>query len=222
MLELHFSHDYVLSTVLRDGQGNPVYRIDSPLKLKNNATTISRFAAPPSSTLSIAGPSSSATTFAPEDDSDLERASVDIDKKSSDLDWDIPQLAETEEHVVAQIMWKYFKQPAFRFGGEEVKLKEYMPPSSFFQLGRVFTAKNGQKYKWVAGKDLLTCRLERNDDPDTVVARFHCRVIALFRKSRGPSSPYLEIADELIPILDEVIMSFVYFKWELDQVVQNN
>ena len=44
MPELHFSRNSVRNTVLRDEQGNPVYRIDTPFKLKNRVTTISRLA----------------------------------------------------------------------------------------------------------------------------------------------------------------------------------
>jgi len=215
MPELHFSRNSLLNTVLRNGQGNPVYRIESPFKCSNRVTTISRFATPLSSEKAS---SMTATAHHPSPaKSALVRDAASAGRwsrsaTSKDQDQDILQLAGLEEHVVAKILWHCFKQSVFTIGGDEITLKAYMPKTNWWRSTRAFTAKNGQKYKWIEGT--FTCWLKRDDGSGTVVARYHRRCFTIFTKGRRSR---LDVADELMPILDEVVMSFIYFERKREQ-----
>ncbi|KAI0044129.1 hypothetical protein FA95DRAFT_301981 [Auriscalpium vulgare] len=183
-MELHFSRNRLLNTVLRDSQGAPLFRVDTQ-KGKLSVTTVSRF---------VGGVKESEVHGAG-------RERVTGDNVS---DTDI-LLMGLQEEPVAQIEWHYWSQSVFRIHGETREVKEYMPSKGVFQTQRVFTAKNGRKYKWQIGSN--SCKLEVDDGTKTVVARFHRSSLGIIGKKHRV---YLEVTQEVMPIIDEVIMTFIW------------
>ncbi|KAI0044127.1 hypothetical protein FA95DRAFT_301689 [Auriscalpium vulgare] len=188
-MELRFSRNSLFNTVLRDTQGAPLFRIDTrkgPRKV--SLTTVSRFVGgvdEPSREVLADGTSRNVTGDGASDTDIL--------------------LMGLQEEQVAQIEWHYWSQSIFRIRGETKEVKEYMPGKGVLRRQRIFTASNGQKYKWQFGCN--TCWLQLDDGKDTVVARFH-------RSSRGfvgkAHNAYLEVVQEIMPIIDEVIMTFIW------------
>ncbi|KAI0035013.1 hypothetical protein K488DRAFT_83474 [Vararia minispora EC-137] len=198
-MELRFTRDNILNTVLRDRCGRPLYRIESPWKVKNRITTISRIFPNPFST--------SGDGDAPEEDAEGAAEGQENVRADNASDTDI-LLAGMEERVVAQILWQDRGQSIFTIDGRERKLNEYMPATSIFATKRVFVASDGKSYKWVIGK--LGCRMESNEkDDNRHLVKLHRSVLAVIGKGR---TPWLEVAEEVVPILDEVLTTFVWME----------
>jgi len=207
-MELHYSRPNLLNTVLRDARGTPMYRIESPRKMANRLTTITRFV-PPGAPLSPPVPDvdGASSSGGGPDGSAASAPKIKRVRSDNASDTDI-LLAGLEEHVVAQIVWQHFEDTVFKFGGREVKLGEYLPKLKAWQRTRIFTAGNGKKYAWASRA--LVCWLRRNDDSREVVVRKHRRTFGI--GSGDAHYAWLEINPELIPILDEIVMSFVYIE----------
>ncbi|KAI0035014.1 hypothetical protein K488DRAFT_44305 [Vararia minispora EC-137] len=171
-MELRFTRNSILNTVLRDTNGTPLYRIESPWKVRNRKTTISRI---------LPGP------YSP-------RGGQDGD-----------------DRVVAEILWQGVGQSVFIFGGQERKLREYMPRTGMLSTRRAFVASNGRSYKWVPS--LSSC-WSNEDGSDRRLAMFHRRTLGIIGKA---TNPWLEIAEEVVPVLDEVLMTFVWIERRREQ-----
>ncbi|KAI0062123.1 hypothetical protein BV25DRAFT_1825987 [Artomyces pyxidatus] len=70
---------------------------------------------------------------------------------------------------------------------------------------RVFTASDGRAYRWILGA--LTCWLKPDDGSDVEIARYHPRKLGIFGKAR---KAFLEVSPDGVPILDELIMTFIW------------
>ncbi|VDB82772.1 unnamed protein product [Peniophora sp. CBMAI 1063] len=188
-MELHFMNEDILNTIARDHHSKPIFRIatSSALVPINRTTTISRFE-----------PAAHADTKL---DEVSKTAAVEED---ADLD-------QYEEHVVAQIVWHGMKQSVFKFAGEEVSLKvdEYLPPTSMMKRRRILNSSRGDAYQWAS--DEQHCWLEeapsRPSSKGVTVAKFHKSVAGLRQNCKHPR---LDLDQSLLPILDEVIVSFIW------------
>ncbi|VDB82739.1 unnamed protein product [Peniophora sp. CBMAI 1063] len=188
-MELHFTRPNLLNTVLRDAQGTPFYRIEtaSALRLSGKTTTVSRF-------LDVPKPGSP------------ERVVAD---NMSDTDILLQRL---EEKPVGQIVWRRMKQSTLKFDGREVLVNEHMPLNKTYATRRTFTARNGQEYTWVFDGDRST--LEKGPpgtSPRLSVVEYNKRQRGLL-PGKEPSYPWLRIAQEIVPILDEVVLTFVWIE----------
>lgn len=120
-------------------------------------------------------------------------------------------LPELEGHFAfyAQIKFQTFQSSRFRVDSFDTSVSDYFRKEgwSWFGRGRVFMASDGKEYRW----DLRIGHLEmvRNDSSKARMVEFHP-----YRPSLGPIAKgrpaYLEIDDSCKPILDEIIMTFVY------------
>ncbi|KAI0044128.1 hypothetical protein FA95DRAFT_1608806 [Auriscalpium vulgare] len=188
-MELRFSRNSLFNTVLRDTQGTPLFRIDTrkgPRKV--SLTNVSRFVGgvdEPSREMLADGTSRNVTGDGASDTDIL--------------------LMGLQEEQVAQIEWHQWSQSIFRIRGQTKEVKEYMPHRGVLRRQRIFTASNGQKYKWQLG--YTTCWLQPDDGKDTVLARFHRSSLGIIGKKHRA---YLEVTQEVIPIIDEVIMTFIW------------
>ncbi|KAF9443147.1 hypothetical protein P691DRAFT_680154, partial [Macrolepiota fuliginosa MF-IS2] len=109
----------------------------------------------------------------------------------------------------AQIEFHTFNSTRFRYNSRDVPVSEYFRKEgwSWYGRGRVFTASNGKEYRW----ELRAGHLEMvtNDSSKTKVVRFREHRLGLgpIMKARPGS---LEIDPSCEPILDEIIMTFIY------------
>ena len=108
MIELRYSRNNLLNSVLRDAQGTPRFRFESPFKFHDRKTVISRFDAPGS---------------LPGRDDDT--GGVYSRKANSDSETDIHMMGLKEEPV-AEIHWHTFKEAEFVFDGKKRSLGEWI------------------------------------------------------------------------------------------------
>ncbi|XP_006458728.1 hypothetical protein AGABI2DRAFT_176960 [Agaricus bisporus var. bisporus H97] len=109
----------------------------------------------------------------------------------------------------AQVEFHSFSSTRFRYNSLDVSVSEYFRKEgwSWFGRGRVFKASDGGEYRW----DLRAGHLEmiKNDGSKKRVVRFreHRPSLGPLMKGRPAS---LEVDDSCIPILDEIVMTFIY------------
>ncbi|KAF5349704.1 hypothetical protein D9756_008876 [Leucocoprinus leucothites] len=123
----------------------------------------------------------------------------------------ITDLPELEGHFAfyAQIKFQTFHSSRFLLNGIDTSVSDYFRKEgwSWFGRGRAFTASDGKNYRW----DLRAGHLEmiRNDSSQARMVEFYP-----YRPNFGPimkgRAAHLEIDDSCEPILDEIIMTFVY------------
>jgi hypothetical protein len=109
-MELRWTRNDLINTVLRDGRGKPIYRIETPNRFLKRATTISRF---------VPGPQTPTDNVAPAGDTE----DVRTDNAS---DTDIHVLGLQEDQVV-HIQWGTPRaQAVFSYNGWQKKVNDYM------------------------------------------------------------------------------------------------
>ncbi|KZV64335.1 hypothetical protein PENSPDRAFT_757333 [Peniophora sp. CONT] len=94
--------------------------------------------------------------------------------------------------------------------GQEVQVDDHMPSSKAYAKRRTFTATNGQEYTWVYEWDSST--LEKGPPgttPRLSVVEYNRRKHGLL-PGKDSSYPWLRIAEESVPILDEIILTFIW------------
>ncbi|KAH7921063.1 hypothetical protein BV22DRAFT_1122391 [Leucogyrophana mollusca] len=107
--------------------------------------------------------------------------------------------------VLGAIEWHAFASSVFRFGGEEMKTKEFIPRSGIRRRIRTFTGPDGCSYKWKLNFKFVVLYL--NDDSETEVARYHRDSLGIIGKKHGP---YLEVFSQGEHMLDLLIFTFIY------------
>ncbi|KAI0062117.1 hypothetical protein BV25DRAFT_1916401 [Artomyces pyxidatus] len=191
-MELRFSRNNLLNTVLRDERGEPLFRIHTTPGWTGRITTVSRF---------VAGRKS--TSYA--------RPPVEGVRRDNASDTDI-HLMGLEEREVAQIEWHAFRQSVFCHGGQKKKIDSYMPGKGVLQRRRIFTASDGRAYRWVLG--MRTCWLKTDDGNDAKLARFHRSSTGIIGEAHNT---FLEISPEAVPILEELVMTFIWVERRREQ-----
>ncbi|KAH7924511.1 hypothetical protein BV22DRAFT_501292 [Leucogyrophana mollusca] len=107
--------------------------------------------------------------------------------------------------ALGAIEWHTFASSILRFGGEELKTKEFIPCSGSRQRTYTFTGPDGCSYKW---KHHITVDvLYLNNDSRTEVARYHRRSLGIIGEKHDP---YLEVFNQGEHILDLLILTFIY------------
>ncbi|KAJ8583985.1 hypothetical protein M405DRAFT_774760 [Rhizopogon salebrosus TDB-379] len=118
--------------------------------------------------------------------------------------------------VMGEIEWHIFRPSKFRFGGNEVEAKRFIERRGLMGRKRVFTGPDGRSYRWDMVSRTRVVVLSLNDGSRTVVARSH-RVTGRRRKAT------LEISPTLAPMMDVVILTFVFvekLRMEKEQVLK--
>jgi hypothetical protein len=114
-MELCWTRNDLVNTVLRDEHGKPIYRIETPNRFLDRVTTISRF---------LPGPQTTTGDVAPPQDPE----NVQTDNAS---ETDIHVLGLQEDQIV-QIQWKPRVQAVFNYNGWQQKASDYMPGHGIF------------------------------------------------------------------------------------------
>jgi len=182
-MELRLSRNSPTNCILKDGQGRPRYQIATPFQWSRKVTTISRFM-----------PGRGAPSG--------ERAGDAKGGRAPDAGIHLMGLPDER---VAQIEWHTVRHTKFNFGVQEVDSSRYLPKKGLFGRQRTFVGMDGRPYKWSLGQ--RTCSLELNDGSKTPVARFHRRSFGIVGKAHNG---YLEIMPQGMPIVDDVVVTFVY------------
>ncbi|XP_006462973.1 hypothetical protein AGABI2DRAFT_186774 [Agaricus bisporus var. bisporus H97] len=109
----------------------------------------------------------------------------------------------------AQVDFRFLTPTRFYYNGLNVPVTEYFRKEgwSAYGRGRVFKASDGKEYRWQLS--LGPIEMIRNDESKERVVKYR-----LYRPSMGNfvkgRPPSLEVDDSCIPILDEIIMTFIY------------
>ncbi|KAJ3554802.1 hypothetical protein NP233_g12347 [Leucocoprinus birnbaumii] len=156
-----------------------------------------------------AGADSSEKWYEGKDDSD--RRSLDKDFAGSDgEEEDTKDLPALEGHLAfyAQVEFRCWHSSRFRIDGREISVNDYFRKGSWSSYGRdrVFTASDGKEYRWHMGSNVID--MIRNDESKARVALFKEEHITIGPFKGRPAS--LEVDDSCIPILDEIILTFIY------------
>ncbi|KAK7040293.1 hypothetical protein VNI00_009761 [Paramarasmius palmivorus] len=212
-----------------DDNGHVVYKVDTPFKMSNRTSTITKVL--PSAAASVIVDVPADKLAGAEDEAEQDNliemqddtSSIDLEKKT---DWEednadaetlvnepgssaLASLSSGFEYL-AQIDWKFFASSKFRFGnGSEIQTKEFFRKEGWGPYGRhrVFKAKDGKEYKWNLG--LVRSELFMKDAAKTPVAKFHRKCIRMFGKS---VPAYLEIFPAGEHMADEIFVTFIYIE----------
>lgn len=115
-MELRFSRNNLLNTVLRDADGKPLYRISTHKGSTGETSVISRFV-------------SREGQYLDKDDAE----EVQVARSHDDADETDIHLLRLEEQETARIEWHFRRQTVFKFAGRSVKVGDYMPGKGFFR-----------------------------------------------------------------------------------------
>ncbi|TFY75689.1 hypothetical protein EWM64_g8324 [Hericium alpestre] len=144
----------------------------------------------------------------------------------------ITRLIGQMDHEIAWIAWNSFTPDEFHQHGRTVEASERFPRKGFFRTRRVLLASDGQSYVWKDGRGGVkvnrtaappcpaahpsseSIQLDRADAEHSRVAKYHTRSLGFFSKSHPA---YLEVAADGVPILDDIVASFVYVEKKRQQ-----
>ncbi|KAF5349674.1 hypothetical protein D9756_008870 [Leucocoprinus leucothites] len=207
--------------------GQVLYKVDKPVTLEGTGTATIRKAVETVNGVWQGDASSSGTKlpargkspFVDHDSSDKwyegnddsDRRSLDQNFAGSDGEEEsTSSLPALEGHFAfyAQVEFHNWHSSRFRFDGRELSVGDYFRKEGWSSYGRdrIFTASDGKEYRWQLGGSIID--MVRNDGSKTRVVEFK-----EFRHKIGPFKgrpASLEIDDSCIPILDEIILTFIY------------
>ncbi|EEB95319.1 hypothetical protein MPER_05725 [Moniliophthora perniciosa FA553] len=209
-------------------QGHVVYKVDTPFKMSNRTSTITKILPSAASSITVNVPISKLAAEEEEDGDNLmdvqpddgDTSSIDLEKKT-DREEDTETLVDEAGssglvnlssgfEYLAQIDWRFFASSRFRFGnGGEITAKEIFKKEGWGPYGRhrVFTAKDGKEYRWNLG--LVRSELFLKDSAKTPVAKFNRKSFRVVGKSRPA---YLEIFPAGEHMVDEIFVTFIYIE----------
>ncbi|KAH7921065.1 hypothetical protein BV22DRAFT_1049898 [Leucogyrophana mollusca] len=107
--------------------------------------------------------------------------------------------------VLGTIKWHKYSSTVFRFGGNELKTKDFIPSGGVLRRKRTFTGPDGRSYRWELGSKVVVLYL--NSTFKTEVARLHRRSLGIIGRKK---SPYLEVSPQVEHMLDLIILTFIY------------
>ncbi|KAJ7490956.1 hypothetical protein FB451DRAFT_628376 [Mycena latifolia] len=162
------------NSIYTDESGAPKYKVNTPFKVHDRTTAISRVVEhgiPRRRSGSVSGPDG-------EEEEGERFASL------------------------AHIDWHLVEPTVIRFRGRELSTRDFFRKVGWGWYGRhrVFTALDGREYKWILGA--YTSQLKLNDAAETPVARYSPKKLGLFFKPRKASlevfSPFEGMVDEIV------------------------
>lgn len=109
-----------------------------------------------------------------------------------------------ESKELARIHWHYFGSSRLIYEGKILELNSFMPYSVLLRSIRRFTGPDGRQYKWNLGFFTSQLELEEVSGSSTVVAKMRQRNVIHGTK------PALEIEPDVMPILDLVVVTWVF------------
>ncbi|KAJ7725286.1 hypothetical protein DFH07DRAFT_970900 [Mycena maculata] len=181
-MHLFLNTDSPWNTFYTDESGALQYKTNTPLKLHDRTTTISRV---------VEG--------IPRADGREAEAEVEDGARFASLaqiNW-----RQIESSVIHFQGRELATQEFFRTEGS----------LGWFGRPRAFTALDGKQYKWILGAFTSEASLKLNDGSETMVAQYHHKkfVYGMFSK---PQKPSLEIAPPFEHMADEILVTFVYIE----------
>ncbi|EKM83246.1 hypothetical protein AGABI1DRAFT_82873 [Agaricus bisporus var. burnettii JB137-S8] len=208
--------------------GQVLYKVDKPRKLRNEIATVRKAVNTVNGVWEgdfsfKKGATSPLLDVEPQEknelDKDGERRSMNSQDglfNNSDTEDDASGQSTSKEPAAeghfafyAQVEYHTFASSRFRYNSLDVSVSDYFRKEgwSWYGRGRVFKACDGEEYRW----DLRAGHLEmiKNDGSKKRVVKFR-----EYRPSLGPlmkrRPASLEVDDSCIPILDEIVMTFIY------------
>ncbi|KAJ6498804.1 hypothetical protein C8R45DRAFT_95510 [Mycena sanguinolenta] len=112
--------------------------------------------------------------------------------------------------LLAEHSW-YMRKGApsvMRIGGKDIAPTTFFqkPPKPWYAFPhRIFTAKDGKEYQWVAGG--YNTKLKLNDGSDTLVAEYKCKSVGLISQKRDAT---LEIFPPFEHMMDEIMVGIIF------------
>ncbi|KAL4065947.1 hypothetical protein J3A83DRAFT_337971 [Scleroderma citrinum] len=107
--------------------------------------------------------------------------------------------------TIGEIEWQMFGPATMRLHGKEMNTNQFIPRHGVRGRKRTFTGPDGRPYRWDMRYTVVV--LSDNDSTRRELARSHRRSLGIIGPKREPS---LEIHPDLMPILDTVVLTFVY------------
>ncbi|KAJ7700722.1 hypothetical protein B0H17DRAFT_1247280 [Mycena rosella] len=147
------------NSVYTDESGAPKYKVNTPFKLLQRTTGISRVV-----------------------EYNIPR------RRSLSPDGHEVEVEEGERFAsLAHIDWHLLESSVIRFRGRELATRDFFRKVGWGWYGRhrVFTARDGREYKWILGA--LPEQLELNDDAQILVTRYLPKKLGLLSKARKAS-----------------------------------
>ncbi|KAJ7482155.1 hypothetical protein B0H11DRAFT_1212546 [Mycena galericulata] len=178
-MQLFLATDHPWNTVYTDASGAPWYKTQTPLKLHDRTTSISKVIDP-----------------------DIPRRAPEPDASNNSADGiDTARFAS-----LAQIDWRVIKSSVIHFGGRELATNEFFRKAGtqgVWGRPRLFSGLDGKEYKWILGT--YTSELKLNDGSETIVAHYRHKKFGIpFQRIDRPS---LEVSTAFEHMLDEILSS---------------
>ncbi|EIW84864.1 hypothetical protein CONPUDRAFT_162187 [Coniophora puteana RWD-64-598 SS2] len=106
--------------------------------------------------------------------------------------------------LFAEIEWHIIQSSKFRFNGQEVTSKEYIPGHKI-KWNRDFAGPDGRSYTWVG--DMYISKLKLNEGSNPLIAKYQRSNKGIIGEKRSAG---LEVFEEGYHMLDIIVMTFVY------------
>ncbi|KAL4065945.1 hypothetical protein V8B97DRAFT_1066417 [Scleroderma yunnanense] len=115
--------------------------------------------------------------------------------------------SDMQDHLeaIGEIKWHLFGPSMMRLNGREMNTDQFIPRHGFTGRKRTFMGPDARSYRWDMLYNVVV--LSHNDDTRRELARSHRRSLGIIGPRREPS---LDIHSDLMPMLDTVVLTFVY------------
>jgi len=111
-----------------------------------------------------------------------------------------------DSETVGTIEWHWLRSTVMKFDGKALDVDDVMQKRSW-ETGRYFVGPDRKTYKWKM--ESTHCWMKAADTTAELV-RFHQKNMGI---RKPPHPAYLDISPKVVPILDHVILTFVYVEW---------
>ncbi|KIP07518.1 hypothetical protein PHLGIDRAFT_118095 [Phlebiopsis gigantea 11061_1 CR5-6] len=115
---------------------------------------------------------------------------------------------------MARIHWHWTSSSRLVWNGE-IKDVEKMMPNTGIVGSRVFTAPDGNQYKWRMRITGCQLELKNGSKPQPIVARTRQKFTDIFTRTK----PSLEIDESLRPFLDLIVITWVHIADEFERAM---
>ncbi|KXN82687.1 hypothetical protein AN958_02252 [Leucoagaricus sp. SymC.cos] len=211
--------------------GVTLYKVDKPRTIANGTATIRKAVGTvhgvwQDGSLKLPDSDRPKSPFSDKEDMGKEPSELNAERRSVDGTFTVSDLEDEggdgpntmgknspalEGHFafIAQVEFQTLESTRFHFDGRSVSVADYFRKQGWSSYGRdrIFMASDGREYRWQLGARHL--KLVTNDNNKKQIAKYRDYHISLGPLLKGrPAS--LEVDSSVEPILDEIMMTFVY------------
>ncbi|KAJ3532560.1 hypothetical protein NM688_g7401 [Phlebia brevispora] len=112
---------------------------------------------------------------------------------------------DSDHEEIGRIHWDYTDGSLMVYNLEVVKMDTFMPASNFTGAKRTFKGPDGRSYAWKMG--LSSCSLDVTGDTSV-----KSRTVVHVRPNITAKRAKMEVDDEVLPMLDLIIITWVFME----------